>query len=196
MTPLRLDPVLVSAPADPIISVAELKEHCRVGHDDEDDYFAALAGAVTSHLEGPKSVWRQNWRPHTWEESFGNVRACQLAWAPVAAIVSLTWIDSGGVAQAADPQTDYRLVPWRSGAVVKLTDVFTPDLIRDRADAITVRYTAGFAEPPPGVKHAAKLLAGHWYEHRESVIVTASPKAMPVPQTLDYLMQPYRRYAL
>jgi uncharacterized phiE125 gp8 family phage protein len=63
---------------------------------------------------------------------------------------------------------------------------------------VTVTYVAGYGpagdDVPAAIRHAMLLLIGHWYEHRESVVVGGNP--VQVPLAVQALLRPYRRVRL
>jgi uncharacterized phiE125 gp8 family phage protein len=64
-------------------------------------------------------------------------------------------------------------------------------------NAATVTFTAGYGATadtvPQAIKQAMLLLIGHWYIHRESVIVGAAPSE--VPQAAKALLAPFKTWA-
>jgi len=74
-------------------------------------------------------------------------------------------------------------------------DAFTsPSLYSDRSDPVKIAMTVGYGDDttdvPQAIRHAAMMLAAHWYENREAV---AEGSPVPVPMTVDALTAPYRR---
>ena len=51
-----------------------------------------------------------------------------------------------------------------------------PTVVDGRADAIQIRFTAGYTETPEQIKHAIKLLIGHYYEQRTTVLTGSISK--------------------
>ena len=190
--------VRVTPPAETLLSVSDLKAQCRVFHDDEDDYFTLLVSVLTAFFEGPETRWRRCFIDQVWQDDFHNFSDLFLALVPVQSVDAVKYLNTDGQLITLDP-ADYYLAHVMAGDCVRMADGFSvPSDLADRPGAVQVVYSVGSGgvdDVPADVKHAARLLGGHWYEHRESVIITAGAKAMPVPQTLDMLMTPYRRWA-
>lgn len=60
-----------------------------------------------------------------------------------------------------------------------------------REDAVNVRFVAGYGSAgtnvPMPLRHAIKMLVGHWYEHRETVLVGSISKEIEL--AFDSLLQ-------
>lgn len=64
-------------------------------------------------------------------------------------------------------------------------------------NAVTIRFVAGYGSAPTvpeNIKSAMKLIIGHLYEHRETVLVGAQPFEMPL--SAEYLLQPHRIFGI
>lgn len=108
--------------------------------------------------------------------------AIDLPWArPLLTVVSGTYKDSNAVVTTMVEGTDY-VVDLHSdpGRVMPLWGELWPSFTPFSTGSVTWRYTAGdngaslspavaFADEQ--VKHALRLLCGHFYDHREAVIV-------------------------
>ena len=188
----RLLSELITPPANPILSLAEVKDHCRVAHDDDDTYLEGLVLAVQARLEGPGNEFGRCFTEQSWRDHFNSFAALKLRVWPVQSIDAITYIDAAGVEQTV-PDDDYVLRSDVSGYAVEWRNMPRADLDK-MPGAVRVDYTAGPEAPPANVKHAAKLLAGHLYENREAVLVGPQAKAITLPMSVDWLMRPFRRF--
>jgi uncharacterized phiE125 gp8 family phage protein len=182
-------PVLVTAPASDIVSLAEVKAHCRVDHTSEDTYLSALIQAATSHLDGYSGVLGRALLPQTWRqdfEDFGDVM--RLPIGPVQSITSVIYQDTSGADQTL-ANTEYVLLRDNFGDYVTLAANKSWPSVGDRADAVRITYLAGTASIPVAIKHAALLLVGHWFSHREAV---SAGSMMATPIAVDALLTPHR----
>jgi len=70
-------------------------------------------------------------------------------------------------------------------------DDYLAHLIQVAQDSIEKDLRRSFeGEVPPPVQHAALLLIGHWYAHREEV---APGTMIEIPVAARHLLSPYRR---
>jgi hypothetical protein len=109
------------------------------------------------------------------------------------AVASLEYIDINGELQTMDPG-DY-VVGGDSEPAMLFPLPFTwwPATTWGRPDAVQVTYTAGYGstadDVPENVKLAIKGLVAHWYENRESSVLTNSSNAVTtIPQFVDALL--------
>lgn len=189
--------VLVSGPGAEILSAAELRAHCRVDHADDDAYLAALAAAARLRIEKETGLclltcsWRQ-----THDGFPGSAGPIELFRSPLQSVSSVSYLDPDGnlvAMDAADWQApEGRAVPFvQPAASWPSTD--------GSAGCVRIAYSAGYgalaSDVPEPIRQAARLLAGHWHAHRESVADGAPPKEMPL--AAEWLLDPYRsgRYA-
>lgn len=182
-------PVLVTAPTADIVSLSEVKTHCRVDHDDEDAYLVALIEAATSYLDGYSGVMGRALMPQTWRqdfEDFGDVM--RLPVGPVQSITGVSYQDTNGADQTL-ASTEYVLLRDDFGDYVTLAANKSWPSVGDRADAVRITYLTGTASIPVAIKHAAMLLVGHWYANREAVTAAGM---MTTPMAVDALLTPHR----
>ena len=181
-----------TAPTIEPITVAELKQQCRIDNDDADDlllsYIVAARGVVESRLRRQliTATWRLNLdRFPSW--------CIDIPLPPLLSITSVQYLDSDGTTQtlaSSEYTVDIRSEPGR------LTPAYGKSwpTTRDQVNAVTILYTAGYgdtrASVPQGIRQAIRLLAAHYYEMREP-IVTGTIVAK-VPETVDALIQQYR----
>lgn len=126
--------------------------------------------------------WQYNWSPYT--SDYG----LRLPLTPVQSVTSVKYYDANNVQQTVGSQY-YGLYDDDLGPFVRLDPkTFNwPQINVNRPDAISVTFVAGQSATnlDEGVKMAAKLLLGHWYENREAV----GDKAMAeVPLAFDALI--------
>lgn len=161
---------LITAPSTQPVTLAEAKVHLRVDNTDEDALIGALVDAATSaaeHATG-RALMAQ-----TWEVTFDAFPdAVELTRTPVQSITSITYADETGAPtvlnsslyalDAADEFGHAYAVPVYDGAWPST---------RDEINAVKVRYVAGYATVPPGIKQWILLQVGTMYANRESVNV-------------------------
>lgn len=197
-------PVLVT-PADLMpLTVAEVKAHLRVAHDDDDATIAALIAAATAHLDGWTGILGRCLVEQTWMQEFDRFERClRLPLGPVGSITSVKYYDEAGVLQTVG-SSNYSLFADGLGFYVRFVDGFAaPALYREPA-SVRVSYKAGQAVietdgvmdgVEPSIKFAMLLLIGHWYENREAVALprVGAQAAIVLPFAVDALLAPHRR---
>lgn len=172
------------------VTLDQAKAHCRVESGDEDDLLTGLIAAAAGHIEdySGRAIGSQ-----TWELSLDQFSpAILLSKGPVSAIISVKYVDLAGVLQTASPllySADLISDPqW----VVLNGDSSWPVTL-DTVNAVTIRFTTGYAEVPAAIRQACLLLIGHWYANREAVNV--GNVATQLPLAVEYLLANHRSFA-
>ena len=179
--------------ATSILTLAQVKTHLRVDHDNEDTLITRLRDAAV--------VWSEEYTrrqfinaTHTLVlDSFPAV-----IHAPVSSLVSVTTISY----EAPDNTTttmdsdDYDLdISREPGRIVTAYSESWP-ATRSEINAVTVTYVAGYGasadDTPDAIKAAVLMLIAHLYENRESVTMTARVEPFEVPMGVKMLFSPYR----
>jgi uncharacterized phiE125 gp8 family phage protein len=182
------------------ISLEEAKLYLRVDNDDEDSIITSM---ITSVREKVESLL---WRPlisQTWKLYFDNLNdsedAAILAQqnaiisinkCPIQAIDSIQYVDSNGETQtwsSGNYQVDLISEPCR----VRL--IAMPPMKADTMNALWFNFTAGYSDNdniPKKILQAMYMLLGHYYEHRETVIVGVNSSELPM--AVDYLLEEFK----
>lgn len=186
-------PVIVTAPANPVLTPNEVKDNLRIGHDDDHDLLQNLVLAVTSFLDGPFGILRNCLIDQVWSIRGPNWSRMRLGLGNVQSIDLVKyWPFDGGAEVTLDP-ADYRIDYDAHGAFLVLADGVRPALAL-RADAVTAHFKAGFGpsadDVPQAVRQAMHLLVGHYYKHSEAVITGTRPTELPMG--VRALLAPYR----
>ncbi len=175
------------------ITLTDAKEHLRVEGNAEDGYIGRLIAAADRHVEFRTSVVCTK-RADTFRfDCFGS--EIVIPRGPVdLATIAVKYIDEAGVEQTL-AASGYRVVS--SKLATRLLPPVTGSWPRTRAvpAAVTVTAQVGFAPPTDqapsacsdGIKHAARLLLGHWHATREGVNVgnIVSKVPLAVDELLD-----------
>jgi uncharacterized phiE125 gp8 family phage protein len=113
-----------------------------------------------------------------------------LPFAPVTAVSSVTITDLAGVAAVMDPATylvDLASEPARIGLP---TMGFWQPMVMRAFQAVAIRLTLGYAQPPEDLLQAMRLLLGHFYENRSAVQPATRFDAV-LPLGVNELLAPY-----
>jgi len=179
-------------PAELPVSREEAKQYCRVDHDDEDSLIESLIAAAVGYLDGPsgilgRAIIQQEWllELDAWPDSLA------LPIEPVTDVV-VSYINSSGM-QTTVPENQLVITDAPSDrTVLEWADGFqTPELSTARYP-VKITITAGFdaADVDEGLKVAIKMLVGHWYDNRETVVMGMS--SIELPMAVSALLARYR----
>ncbi len=185
----------VGEPAEEPLDLADAKLHLRVDHTDEDDYITSLIAAARQYLE--EQTWRalttQTWR--LWLSRWPSGRSILLPRPPLQSIVSVRYYDSDDTEYTFGTSDYAAAVRMTPGALV-LTGASWPRVITLRgAEGVVVEYVAGYGDAdavPSLLKHAVRMLVGHWYENRETVVIGAGLTARPVPVAVPSIIEMFQ----
>lgn len=202
---MKFAPVLVTAPAELPVSVAECKAHVRVpsAQTHDDTYIAANLAAAVQRLDGHAGILGRCLVTQTWKQTFDGWPASGILRLPFPNVdadsVVLTYLDTLADEQVV-PDTQYEVIEDALGVYLRLRDAFTsPSLEDDRAAPVWVEFDAGYgdaADVPAPIKAAILLMVGDLYENREDTVVGTSLDVRPLPRGVDALLAPYRRVGL
>jgi len=188
-----LAPVRTVAPAAPILTIDEVKEHLRVDHADEDALISGLMDAATAHLDGYRGTLGRALVTQTWTVEFrAFANRLDIPLAPVQS-ATIQYYDSLN-AQQTLPTSIYAVLSDGLGPYVALKYNQQWPQTYTRDDAVKITFVAGYgaaAAVPAAIRSAMLLLIGHWYDNRSTVAVGQSVSEMPFAATA--LLAPFRR---
>jgi len=161
------------APTGQCVTVAEMKTALGIGSGTEhDDRLTNLILAATQKVEKDTDscLMTQTWTDtfESWYEEDDD--EFTLAKGPVQSITSITYYSSANVQNTLDP-TIYQLD--KANQMVRRAYLKYWPVAAQRWDAITVTYVTGYASAAAvadELKHAVRLLVGHWFENPDMMI--------------------------
>lgn len=183
------------------MTLAEAKAHLRIDYDDDDLTVQAMIAAAVGHFDGWTGILRRCLGDQTWRIDFDCFERCmRLPLFPLIEVTATVYRDENGNEHAVDA-SDYVPRVDQRGAYVRFQSSFVTPSVSPEGAAISITARFGYSadpdesEPfPTPLKAAILLLAAHWYEHREAVVLDGSPA--PLPMGVDALIAPYRRLTL
>ncbi len=182
---------LVTAPADRLITAADLRTHSRIDDTGEDAYLEQLIDSAVSVAEA--CTWRR-FITQTWDQSFdGFCDPLVLRYPPLVSITSVTYIDIAGDSQTLATSV-YETGQTDGIDEVRLQDDQSWPNTQAHADVVTVRMVVGYGDPsdvPQDIKHAVRLHAASFYENREGAILFGSALSA-IPESFYSLLFPYQ----
>lgn len=193
---------VVTEPAVEPVSLDEAKCHLRVTVTEDDVLIEGLMRAAREQieLECSRALIKQTLElaldafPHcnwllspTW--------AIAIPRPPLISVTSITYTDVDGNAQIL-ATSEYTVDTRREPAVIVPAWGKAWPSTREVPNAVVVRYVAGYGDDPAlvpeALKLAAKMLIGHWYDNRESVVIGQGLTPATVPMAVDRLLMPHR----
>lgn len=193
---------LITAPENEPITKEEVKLHCRIDHDDEDNLIDAHIAAARQYAE-TTILWRALVTQElelvldefpvkgTWRSFYVDYKTPKneilIPRPPLQEIISVKYTDSDGTEHdfedyiVDDESEPGRIVPEKQWPTDNLYPV----------NAVRIRYKAGYGEPedvPQQIKQALHLLVADMYEVRQTVV----DGRLQNLNTAHLLLQPYR----
>lgn len=169
-----------------LLSRADAKAWLKVEHEEEDDLIDALIATalatverLTGELLGSTSatIYADAWATQPF--TFG----------PVTAIEAVRYYDQSNTL-ATLPQAQW----WAdlNSHPPRITFNAPPAIFTDRHQGVQISATVGHANLPSPLRTAALLLVAHYFENRQQVVTTGTPRE--VPFAVEALCSTYRRF--
>ncbi|MGB0890214.1 MAG: head-tail connector protein [Solirubrobacterales bacterium] len=179
MTPPKPARTIVSRTDGSRDLLSYVKRNSKISYDDDDDLIVQKIRAAIEYVE---TVTNRVLFTTTYQLAFECFPSLlPLSPTPVASVVELAYTNVSDVQTVMVVDTDYRIEK-REGGFWSLVpvDAWPTDTALKRYDAVTVQFTAGTTRDllPPAAVEAIALLAGHWYEHRETTLVGTISKQL------------------
>lgn len=158
---------LISTTTEPV-TLAEAKDHAIVWVPDHDSMIERMISAARSAAEQitGRSLALSTWE--NWLDAFPD--EIKLLWPPILTIEEVTYVDPDGTTQVLSSSLyslDLRSEP---GWLLPAYGTDWPET-RDVANAVKVRYTAGYGSScPEDVKLWILAQVRNWYDNRSPVI--------------------------
>lgn len=192
---------LKTAPATEPLRVEEAKAHLNEVETDNDALIGTLIQAAREYVE---TYTRRALITQTWYLKLDGFPCMpiMLPRPPLVSITSVSYVDSNGVTQTwVEGAAGYQLVKpvgpkAQYAAILPAYSISYPST-RCQPESVTIEYVCGYgaaAAVPASIVAAMKLLIGHWYENRESVVIGDAGSELPV--SVAQLLWPYKVFGL
>lgn len=192
---------LITAPAALPVDLDRLRDHlgepregCPGFEQEVDDLVQEALATAIGMLDGDQGELGKALIAQVWQEEFAqlpaNGGAVHLGIGPVRSINKVEVRDAVGAWQEVSV-LGFELL--RSDAQYSLTSDAWPVSASYRTQ-LRVTYEAGFGasaeEIPPAIRRALMLLAAHFYEIRDPVVLEGRPTEVPI--SVGRLLEPYK----
>lgn len=176
-----------------IIPIEVLRGHCRSAASDDamvSFYFAAAVAEVEKRTGLALAPIEVTDILDAWPRLPGRLSATLSRW-PVTAVAGISYLDTDSAAQDLDASLWRTALAARPGKII-FSSAQLPRLAG--ADAITISYTAGYADPadiPANVKQAALVLLAEYFGNREAGAISEDAE-----RAVSWLLRHDRRRTL
>ena len=189
---------VITAPTTEPVTLAEAKLHLKVETGDDDTLISSLITAAreTAEIFTGRALASQVLEYILDGFPISN-DTIYIPKPPLENITSIKYRDCQGAETEWDSSNyvvDSESMPAR---IALAYGKYFPDFTPYPVSSVRIRFAAGYRtggpdslKIPEGIKQALKLLIGHFYENRESVVV--GTVANKVPFTVEALLYPYR----
>lgn len=181
---------LVTAPAERVVTVDELRLHTRSENANEDDFLGTLIDAATEQAE---AFCRRRFVTQTWRATFDGFphHAIVLPRPPLVSVTYLRYLDTSGIEQTLSSDLYSVKTGAVPGRIVQAYGTCWP-IARCEEDSVRVQYVCGYggaASVPAGIRQGVLLIASTLYANRETV---APVSMQQIPHSAEWLLGPHR----
>lgn len=176
------------------VTLAQVKQHLRIDHNEDNDYLDELIEAARLHVEAVSghALIARSLRQYVDDISLSRTARLE-AW-PVQDIETVTAYNATGEAVTLAPN-QYRLLRTGDGVSFVLGDDVA---LSDFQNGLEIDFSAGHGESgvdvPSNITRAILVLIAHWYEYRGTL--APGQETAIIPAGLDKLLAPVKRVRL
>lgn len=190
---MRQGTIITVAPTQPALALADAKRQLQIDDADtsQDVHVQALIASAERAIERELGypIMAQTRATHLTSFPCGGI------WLGAGAgftVIGVSYIDGAGAAQTLDPANYVADAISEPTAIYAAPEKTWPST-QVRPSAVVVTWTAGYANAaavPEDMRHALRLLVGHYDQNREAVVVGTITAELPL--ALDSLLQGFR----
>lgn len=187
---------LVTAPTAEPVTVAEAKSWIRQDSSADDTLIASLIVAARQAVENylSRALLTQTW--DLWLPYFCDL---ELPKAPLQSVTSITYTDDAGDSQTLATSVYDVFAYQEAPGWVRLAYSQSWPSTRAVADAVKIRFVAGYAAASPigsavpqAIRHGILILVAEYYENREINVVNNRAQITEIPGHVERLLWPYK----
>jgi len=175
---------LVTAPTAEPITTADAKAHLRVDISDDDDLIDALVVAARRQVE--LETWRalitQTWKVTL--DAFPAGDTLRLPRPPLQSVTHIKYTPKGGSLTTFDSDSYIVDTDSEPGRIVLYSGESWPGDTLQIVNGVEIQFVAGYGDSandvPQELIQAMLLMIGHWYEHREEVVLGSVARSIPL----------------
>lgn len=170
------------APTLRAVDLNSFKLHARIAADDQDTLIEEYIASATDYAE---QYQNRCWRLSTWQAVYDSFPCDGVFYLPMPRLIGVSSIVTKDYAGANQTLSSSRYVVdtvSEPGRVALAIGQYWPTL-GDVIGAITITFTAGFsdvADIPARTRQAIRMLAGHWFETREPIVIGEGVSEVPI----------------
>lgn len=163
--------VLNTAPAAPLLSLSQAKQHLRVEHTFDDALIVALVASVEAGLSGRDGALHRALITQTWDyklRAFPASDHIHLPFPPLQSVTHVKYYD-GNDAEQTFSSAAYAVHSATDRGYIKLRNSYSWPGSYERDDAVTIRFVCGYGgadDVPAPIKAAALIMLGELYTTR------------------------------
>lgn len=175
----------ITAPTDEPIDSTEVKKHIAIDSSETtfDTQINDYIKAATAYIEVAtgRQICTATYDLIVDRFPAGRV-AINIPKGQLQSITHIKYIDGDGV-QTTLSSSKYKVSDSREPGIIQPAFNEVWPVSRREIDAVEIRFVCGYGDSdatPEGIKQAALLLVGHYFEHREAVAFNAAPAVVPL----------------
>ena len=188
---------LKTAPTTYALTAAEVETHLYIIDDTSyEDYLDTLIAAATAWTEEylQRKLITQTW--YVYCDGFP-AGPLTLPFGDLQSVTAIKYTDVDDTEDTLSSANYYVDTDSTPGRVVLKDGEVWPSVTLRPMNPVEVEFVTGFGAAtavPDSIKHAMKMLIGHWFEHRESVVITNMINVHNMPFAVTALLYPHRMW--
>lgn len=182
--------VLTDEPTVEPVTLAEIKAHCEVTRDDQDDMLTAMAVGARQWCE---EYTHRAFLEQTWTLTLDSFEYITRIPRPrLISVDSITYTGTDAATATLDA-SNYTVTGSEPGMLVVTYGMTWPNLLPNTPGVVSITFTAGYgtaaSSVPQQIKDAVLMLTAHRYDHRSPV--EDAPTLVEAPMTVKSMLNPY-----